>query len=77
LIGRPADGGTKPLRKYESVPRCRFPDRRSGAPIGKLGIALSGNSVESAGYFQEVLLVYQALTAIRKDCGHFGKKHRR
>jgi hypothetical protein len=54
-----------------------FPDRASGAPIGKLGIALSGNSVESAGYFQEVLLVYQALTAIRKDCGHFGKKHRR
>jgi len=40
-------------------------------------IAPFEHSADNAGYSAAPCLVYQALTAIRKDCGRIGKKHRR
>jgi len=31
--------------------------------------------IDNAADLAGILTVYQALTAIRKDCGHIGKKH--
>jgi hypothetical protein len=77
LIGRLVDRGTKPLRKHESVPRCRFPGHAGGAPISSFTVARFENSVDNAGHFSHRRFVYEALTAIGKDCGHIGKKHQR
>jgi hypothetical protein len=35
------------------------------------------NSVDNAALSRGIRLLYQALTAIRKDCSRIGKKHRR
>jgi flagellar protein FlbT len=77
LIGRPIDGGTKPLRKHESVLRCRFPGHAGGTPMGSFTVPRFENGVENAGHFCAVDFVHEALTAIGKDCRHIGKKHQR
>jgi hypothetical protein len=46
LIGRPADVGTKFLRKHESVPFCRFPGHAGEALIGDFVIARFENNAD-------------------------------
>jgi hypothetical protein len=74
LIGRPVDGETKPLRKHESEPHCRFPDHAGGAPISSCTVARFENGIDNVRHFPGRWFVYEALTAIGKDCGHIGKK---
>jgi hypothetical protein len=77
LIGRLVDRETKPLRKHESAPHCRFPDHAGGAPISSCTVAEFENGVDNVRHFPGRWFVYEALTAIGKDCGHIGKKHQR
>jgi flagellar protein FlbT len=74
LIGRPVDGGTKPLRKHESDLRRRFPDHANGAQARGSVIASSENNADNIAHLGGVAFVYEALTAIGKDCGYIGKK---
>jgi hypothetical protein len=74
LIRRPVDGGTKPLRKHESVSCCRLPSHASGAPVSSFTVAGFENGIDYAGHFRGTGFVHQALTAIGKDCGYIGKK---
>jgi hypothetical protein len=46
LIGRPADVGTKFLKKHESAPSCRFPGHAGEAPIGDFVIARFENNAD-------------------------------
>src|ERR1700676_3927600 len=73
LIGRPVDGGTKPLRKHESVPHYCFPGYAGAAPVSSFTVRRFENSVDNAGHFRAAGFVHEALTAIRKDCSHIGK----
>src|SRR5712672_1479198 len=47
LIGRLVDRETKPLRKHESAPHCRFPDHAGGAPISSCTVAEFENDVDN------------------------------
>jgi flagellar biosynthesis repressor protein FlbT len=69
-----ADGGTKPLRKHESIPHCRCPDRAGDASVRCFVVARFENNVDNTAHFDGLRLVYQALTAIGKDCSHIGQK---
>jgi hypothetical protein len=42
--------------------------------IGCVAIALVEDIADNTAYLRGVLFVYAALTAIRKDCGRYGKK---
>jgi flagellar biosynthesis repressor protein FlbT len=77
LIGGPVNRGTKPLRKHESAPHCRFPGHAGGAPASGFTVARFEKHVDNAGNFRTASVFYEALTAIRKDCAHIGKKHQR
>jgi flagellar protein FlbT len=74
LIGGPVNRGTKPLRKHESTPHCRFPGHAGGAPASSFTVARFEKHVDNAGNFRTASVFYEALTAIRKDCAHIGKK---
>jgi hypothetical protein len=74
LIGRPVDRASKPLTKNESVPLYGLPDHARGAPISSFTETRFENSIENAEHFRAAGLVYQALTAIGKDCGGIVKR---
>jgi flagellar protein FlbT len=77
LIGRPVDGETKHLKKHESVVVRRSPDRDATSPVGIFTNLRFENPIDNIGYFHATGFVYQALTAIGKDCGASAKKYRR
>jgi hypothetical protein len=77
LIGRPADGGTKLLRKHESATPHRLPGHLSAAPIGIFVIAPFANSVDNTAHLRGVPVHLRSVNRNRKGLRDIGKKHPR
>jgi hypothetical protein len=73
LIGRPVDGGTKPLRKHESALLCGLRGYAGGASVSSFTATRFEISLDNTGHFHVAGFVHEALTAIGKDCSHIGK----
>jgi hypothetical protein len=66
LIGRPADVGTKFLRKYESAPLCRFPGHASEGLIGDFGSAQFENNVDIVAHSRGLAFRLRSVNRNRK-----------
>jgi hypothetical protein len=68
------DGGTKLLRKNESMQYCPAPGQAGDVTAQGFCLASAEDNADNTAHLSDIGSVYQALTPIGKDCGKIGQK---